>query len=138
MVNTDSVSPKWFGIGALLVGIGVAMGAFGAHGLKGQLDQDSMEVYNKAVFYHLINSMGMVVVALMASLRVVSPRAGRRTLTLLLVGVVVFAGTRYGYAITHERWMAMITPVGGLSFIVAWVWLGLGLILRNGKAPHCP
>ena len=66
---------SWAAVGALLMAVAVAMGAFGAHGLRGRLDAYSMSVYERAVFYQFLHALGIVIAALLARTNAVSARA---------------------------------------------------------------
>jgi len=112
----------WSALAALLLALAVMLGAFGAHGLRDRLDAYSMDVYQKAVFYHFVHALGLLVVTL-------SPRtAGLAWVNLLLVaGILIFSGSLYLLAITGVRTLGAITPLGGLSFIAAWLLLAWSL-----------
>lgn len=115
---------KQIAIAALLLALGVAMGAFGAHGLKDRLDAYHMAVYEKAVLYHLLHALGILAVAAAgAGIPALQPAFGRVCL-LLLIGIVVFSGSLYALALTGVRGFGAITPIGGLAFISGWVLLG--------------
>ena len=126
---------KWIGTSALFVGLAVATGAFGAHLLRGRLDEYSMGVFEKAVFYHALQSLGLLAIAVAAAAGIVPEKAGRRTLKLLAVGIVIFSGSLYALALTGERRLGMITPIGGVCFMLAWFSLAFSL-LRNNSAEH--
>ncbi|HWB86079.1 MAG TPA: DUF423 domain-containing protein [Bryobacteraceae bacterium] len=106
------------------------MGAFGAHGLKNRLDAYSMEVYEKAVFYHMIHALGMLIVAVLPKSGVLSESSGAWVCGLLLAGIVLFSGSLYLLAVTGVRILGAITPLGGLSFIAAWLMLAWVLLRR--------
>ena len=99
--------------------IGVALGAFGAHALKGVLQQNqTMEIWEKAVFYHFIHA---VMLFLLAS----QTKWSRGPWTAFLIGILVFSGSLYALAFTNLKWLGAITPIGGVSFMVGWMWLAL-------------
>lgn len=114
---------NWTAIGAALLALAVACGAFGAHGLRSRLDAYSMSVYERAVFYHFIHSLGILLVALLARTNAVSPAGEQRVAWLLLIGIVVFSGSLYALAISGSRMLGAITPIGGLAFILGWLVL---------------
>jgi uncharacterized membrane protein YgdD (TMEM256/DUF423 family) len=113
---------NWPATAAVLLALAVMLGAFGAHGLRGRLDAYAMEVYQKAVFYHFIHALGLLVVSL-------APRTANLVWVniLLVVGIVIFSGSLYVLAITGIRALGAITPLGGLAFIAAWLLLGWSL-----------
>jgi uncharacterized membrane protein YgdD (TMEM256/DUF423 family) len=121
---------NWTAIGAALMALAVAMGAFGAHALKGRLDAYSLSVYEKAVFYHFVHGLGILVVALLARTNTITPAGQARVAWLLLIGIVVFSGSLYALAITGARMLGAITPVGGIAFIAGWVMLAYEALRR--------
>ena len=120
----------WKTIAALLMAAAVAIGAFGAHGLRGRLDEYSMSVYERAVFYHFVHALGMLIVS-----SGFLPRQRAELVNwLLLVGIVFFAGSLYVLAITGQTWLGAVTPIGGVAFIAAWVVLAWRCAESGGKA----
>ena len=113
---------------AVLLALAVVLGAFGAHGLKNRLDAYSMEVYQKAVFYHFIHALGLLVIAL-------SPRTAHLVWVhaLLVAGIVIFSGSLYLLAVTGIRVLGAITPLGGLCFISGWLLLAWSLVRSSGQ-----
>lgn len=104
--------------GSLLAAVGVTAGAMGAHALK---DRIRPELYEKAVFYHLVHAVGMVLAGTAGQ-----GRAHRAAAWLFGVGIVCFSGSLYVLALDGPRWMGMVAPVGGLSLIGGWVALAAG------------
>lgn len=109
--------------GALVLALAVMLGAFGAHGLRDKLDSYSLGVYEKAVFYHFIHGIGLLVVPLMARAGVLNSGGARTVWFLLCAGIVLFSGSLYLLAVTGQRWLGAITPLGGLAFIGGWLLL---------------
>lgn len=103
--------------------LAVCLGAFGAHGLKNRLDAYSMSVYEKAVFYHFIHALGILLVSLLARTNAISVAGQARVAWLLLIGIVIFSGSLYALAISGVRMLGAITPIGGLAFILGWLVL---------------
>ena len=99
--------------------LAVALGAFGAHALKEHLAALQMtDVWQKAVFYHLIHA---VVLLLLASRPVVPPQPRR----FFLAGIILFSGSLYLLAYTGVHWLGAITPFGGLSLLAGWLILAI-------------
>ena len=119
----------WFATGAVLCGLGVVLGAFGAHGLRDRLAPDMLAVFETGVRYHLIHALALLAVAWAAS-RWPSGWVGSAG-WLFLVGVIVFSGSLYLLAVTGARWLGAITPIGGLCLTAGWVVLAVGA-LRGG------
>jgi uncharacterized membrane protein YgdD (TMEM256/DUF423 family) len=121
---------NWTATGAVLMALAVGMGAFGAHALKGRLDEYSISVYEKAVFYHFIHGLGILLVAVLARTNAITPAGQARVAWLLLLGIIVFSGSLYALALTGIRVLGAITPVGGLAFIAGWMVLAYEAIRR--------
>ncbi len=106
-----------FRVAAALCFVAVALGAFGAHALKGTLTANAMsDVWNKAVLYHFIHALALLILAAL-------PGTSRAVAVLLLAGIVLFSGSLYLLALTNIRWLGAITPLGGLCFLAGWVGL---------------
>jgi uncharacterized membrane protein YgdD (TMEM256/DUF423 family) len=109
----------WIRVGAVLGGLGVIAGAFGAHGLEGKLDSKGFEVFETAAKYQMYHAPALLAVGLLAM-------AGRKRAALnfagwsFLIGVLIFSGTLYALAFTGIRWLGAITPIGGLALIAGW------------------
>src|SRR5271167_3808846 len=103
---------NWGAVGAALMGAGVIIGAFGAHGLRDRLDAYSMTIYERAVFYHFVNALGILLVSSLAKLT--DPQRNR-VCGLLLVGVLFFSGSLYALAISGMHLLGAITPFGGVA-----------------------
>lgn len=121
---------NWSATGATALGLAVIIGAFGAHGLKDRLDAYSQGIYERAVFYHFVHALGLLMVALMPKIGYVSRSQASWICALLLGGIVLFSGSLYVLAITRIPILGIITPFGGLSFIAAWLMLAW-VLLRN-------
>ena len=121
------MSPFYGGLGALLLALGVGMGAFGAHALRGRLDAYSMGVWEKAVFYHLIHALGLLIVFLLARTGAIPGAAGNRVGFLLTAGILLFSGSLYVLALSGMRVLGAVTPLGGVAFLAAWLLLCVDL-----------
>ena len=115
---------NWSATGAILLALAVIFGAFGAHGLRDRLDTlGTASIYEKAVFYHFIHSMGILVVAILARTGTFPESGVEWVCALLLAGILFFSGSLYLLALTGQRWLGAITPIGGVLFIAGWVLL---------------
>ena len=94
---------KWSAIGAGLLGLAVILGAFGAHVLRAKLDAYAMGVYERAVFYHFIHAIGLLVVPVLVRINAVRLPAGTLVYVLLLAGIIFFSGSLYLLAVTGTR-----------------------------------
>jgi uncharacterized membrane protein YgdD (TMEM256/DUF423 family) len=122
---------NWTAAGALALGLAVIIGAFGAHGLRARLDDYSMGVYERAVFYHFVHALGVLIVSITPRTGVISPGAANWVCGLLLGGVVIFSGSLYALAISGMRSLGAITPIGGLLFIAGWFVLAVALLRKS-------
>jgi uncharacterized membrane protein YgdD (TMEM256/DUF423 family) len=108
-----------FRIAAALCLLAVGLGAFGAHALKATLQSSGMlEVWNKAVLYHFLHALALLVLALHG--------AGNRVAYFLIAaGILFFSGSLYALALIPQSrgWLGAITPVGGVCFLAGWAWL---------------
>jgi uncharacterized membrane protein YgdD (TMEM256/DUF423 family) len=103
--------------GALLAAVAVALGAFGAHALKGRLDAEALGWWQTAVQYLLPHAVAVVALGL-------SNRADlRRPCWLLAGGAALFAATLFAMALGAPRWLGAVTPLGGAALILGWLWL---------------
>src|ERR1700735_2921023 len=114
---------NWSLTGAVLLALAVILGAFGAHGLQNRLDDYARGVYEKAVFYHFLHAMGILVVAVLSRTGTFPERSTDMVCWCLLAGIALFCGSLYVLALTGNRALGMITPLGGLLFIAGWVLL---------------
>ena len=106
-------------ISAVLGFLAVALGAFGAHGLRPILEANhTAAIWEKAVFYHFIHAVMLYVLAGRVPFR---PCPGY----CFLAGILIFSGSLYLLAYTNIRWLGAITPFGGVSFLVGWLWLAI-------------
>jgi uncharacterized membrane protein YgdD (TMEM256/DUF423 family) len=120
---------NWSAISAVFLALAVGLGAFGAHGLRARLDAYSMSLWEKAVFYHFVHALGMLVVASMSRAKSFPFVAAGNVCWLLAAGILIFSGSLYLLAVTGVRTLGMITPVGGLAFIAGWLLLAYYFII---------
>jgi len=107
----------FFRLAAAFCFLGVALGAFGAHALKGTLETNqTVEVWKTAVLYHFVHALALLVLAAF-------PAFNRATGMLFVAGIVLFSGSLYLLALTNVKWLGAITPLGGLCFLAGWAWL---------------
>ena len=122
-------SSGWLATGAIAAGIGVGLGAFGAHGLKSRVDPQMLSVFETGVRYHLYHGLALLAVAWVSS----------RTMSALptaagwafVVGILLFSGSLYLLVLTGTKWLGAITPLGGLAFLVGWVLLAASAFARS-------
>ena len=108
--------------GAILMAVGVMLGAFGAHGLQGHLTPRQLASYQTGVHYHLLHAIGLLVVGIAAQLTAEGPQL-RWSARLMAAGIVFFSGSIYLMTAGAPRWLGMVAPIGGMSFMAAWALL---------------
>ncbi len=112
---------------AVLGALAVGCGAFGAHGIEGAMADavdgaKRLEWWRTAAHYHLVHSLLALGFALLANSEE-RARAARVGVALVVAGVVFFSGSLYAMTLSNVRMLGAVTPLGGLAFIVAWLWL---------------
>ncbi|WP_208539142.1 DUF423 domain-containing protein [Algihabitans albus] len=121
----------WLVTAAVSGFLSVAIGAFAAHGLEGRLPPEALDWLATGLRYQMLHVAGLLTVALLAA------RAPARSLTLagsgFLAGTVVFSGLLYVMALTGTRWLGMIVPIGGVSFLIGWAALACYALTRQDR-----
>ena len=108
-------------IGAMSGCLVVIMGAFGAHALNELLDDYGKSIYNKAVLYHMFHS---IVILILGLINKIQPKIQLYMAGWSFVfGIILFSGSLYIIAITGIKSLGIITPIGGILFIIGWVFL---------------
>jgi len=106
---------------SILLALAVAIGAFGAHGLKQHISGEMLQTYKTGVEYHFYHALGLLLIGVLA---ISFPSELLKWSAIFMVaGIVLFSGSLYVLAISGIKWIGAITPVGGLGFIAGWVLL---------------
>ncbi len=111
----------FIGIGALLAGLSVALGAFGSHGLRDTLSPEDLATFEMGARYQMYHALALLAVA-WAYARWEAPLvqvAG----WLFVIGILIFSGSLYALVLTGQRWLGAVTPLGGVALLAAWVVL---------------
>jgi len=104
-------------LAAVLGFLAVALGAFGAHALKGTLETNhTASIWETAVLYHFIHAVVLLLLATRAG-------TSRAAFSLFVAGIILFSGSLYLLAFTNVKWLGAVTPVGGLCFLAGWFCL---------------
>ena len=114
------MKPVFLLLGALSALIGVGIGAFGAHGLKAVTSPELLTVYQTGATYQMYHALGLIGIALIRQQATASKLlhwAG----WLMFAGIVLFSGSLYLLALLNLKWLGMITPIGGVCFLTAWL-----------------
>ncbi|WP_077215116.1 DUF423 domain-containing protein [Bacillus dakarensis] len=107
-------------LGAINAFLSVALGAFGAHGLEGKVEQKYMETWQTGVQYQMFHAVGLLIVGVLLGK---FPASALLTWSgwLMLIGIILFSGSLYVLSLTKISILGAVTPFGGVSFLVAWV-----------------
>jgi uncharacterized membrane protein YgdD (TMEM256/DUF423 family) len=122
----------WYAMGAAAAGLAVALGAFGAHGLRLRLTPELMEIFETGVRFHMYHALGLLAVG-WGAMRWPGPwvqTAG----WCFTAGIVIFSGSLYLLAMTGVGRFGAVTPIGGVAFMVGWAALAIGA-LRGLRQP---
>lgn len=127
-MNELNITAKLF----LLLGsanamLAVIIGAFGAHALKARLDESLLKIYQTGNEYHFYHALGLILVGVIA-MNIPASIWLKVSGWSMFIGIILFCGSLYLLSIFNLRWMGMITPLGGLLFIIAWLSLFITII----------
>lgn len=114
--------------GAVFMALGVLIGAFGAHGLKSQLSPDMMQVYKTGVEYLFYHAIGLMIVGLTGFH--IHSRWLLRAGILIMLGILLFSGSLFALALSGIKLLGIITPFGGVSFVVGWIFFAISLLKK--------
>jgi len=118
---------KFLAIASFLMALGIALGAFGAHGLKSILDEYMLKVYHTGVEYQFYNTLGLFAAIFIYSLKPESKKI-YVALWLILIGMIIFSFSLYLLTILNMPILGAITPIGGTLLIIAWLTLCYGIL----------
>lgn len=129
-----NVYKRFLAVGAISALFAVAAGAFGAHGLRSSLSPEMLSVFETAVRYQMYHALGLVAVGILEP----TVRGGlvRACGWCFVGGTILFSGSLYTLTLTDIRWVGMLTPLGGMTFIAGWgalAWSALGRAGKNRK-----
>ncbi|MDB4257349.1 DUF423 domain-containing protein [Arcobacteraceae bacterium] len=114
-------------ITSFMIAITIAIGAFGAHGLKPYLDEYSTDIYEKAVSYQFYNMLGLFFISFVSYLLPASTKI-IKSFYFVLIGTLIFSFSLYILALSKIFWLGAITPIGGIFMIVGWILCGYCII----------
>ncbi|SJL82674.1 DUF423 domain-containing protein [Vibrio palustris] len=121
-------------IGGALSGLGVCIGAFAAHGLKKLISAQMVEVFQTGVHYQFIHSAALLVCGVLLALPINTVNSRKyfcRAAICFIIGIFCFSGSLYALALTSVKWFGPITPLGGVFFIVGWIFFVLAALKLN-------
>lgn len=110
-------------VAALMGLVGVGLGAFGAHGLRGRLSPEMLAVFETGVRYQMYHALALLAVAILM------PRVEGRAVIVagwsFIAGIFIFSGSLYALALTGVTTLGAITPIGGVAFLAGWIALAI-------------
>ena len=121
------MNQTFFFLGSLLGGLGVALGAFGAHGLRRRISPERLETFETGVRYQIYHALALLAAALLAEW-LPGARLAAAAGWLFLAGVALFSGSLYLLVFTGQRRWGAVAPLGGLAFIAGWACLALAAV----------
>ena len=127
--STQTISKLALTLGAIYGATGVALGALGAHALRGQLSDDQLSVFQTGVQYQLLHAILLVAVAAYA--RQQASATLKWAIICIGMGVLCFSGSLYGLVLLGWRWLGPVTPIGGVLMISGWALLGIHALRNN-------
>lgn len=126
MILNDKIK-MFLAIASFMMALAIALGAFGAHGLKSILDEYMLKVYNTGIQYHFYNTLGLFIATFIYALKPQS-RKIYISLWLILIGMIIFSFSLYALTILNMPILGAITPIGGTLLIIAWLTLTYGIL----------
>ncbi|MCP4913096.1 MAG: DUF423 domain-containing protein [Oligoflexia bacterium] len=117
MPKTTTPNKNKAALACFLLFLAVAIGAFGAHGLKGKVSDLAMETFKTGSLYHFFHATGLLILSQIKEINI------KKEYIFMLIGIILFSFNCYLYAITGVKQFAMIVPIGGFSFLIAWLML---------------
>jgi len=120
---------------AILLGAGnallaILLGAFATHAIQNTLSTQMLDIFNTAVDYHLYHALGLIIVGLLINHRPTS-KALKIAIYLMLFGIIIFCGSLYALSLTGISKLGMITPIGGVAFIAAWLFVFIAFLKQD-------
>ena len=126
MINQNRAT--WLKIASANLALAVALGAFGAHGLKKMANEYALGIWQTATLYLLIHALGLLMLGV---LQLLGYRVSRVALCLQM-SVLIFSGSLYLMALGVPRWLGVITPIGGTLMIIGWLVLVMMPLKKQG------
>lgn len=120
-------------LGSLNMVLAIALGAFGAHGLEGKVSERMIQNWQTGAHYHIIHALAIIVLGL-----IIAQYSGQSSLLTyagwtLFAGVVFFSGSLYTMTLTGVKKLGMVTPIGGLLFIIGWILVAIFAVKHTNQ-----
>ena len=119
-------------LGALNAFIAVAAGAFAAHGLKDVLSPEYMLTFKTAADYQMMHGIGLILIGILQQTH--TDKILRYAAAIMFAGILLFSGSLYVLTLSGMKWIGIITPFGGICFLIAWLLVGSNYFCANRKS----
>lgn len=116
-------------IGAFNAFIAIAAGAFAAHGLKHILSAEYLNVFKTAADYQIMHGLGLILIGILSQQN--GSRCNTAAAILMFTGIILFSGSLYLLAVSGTKWLGIITPFGGICFLLAWLTLAFNYLQKK-------
>lgn len=113
--------------GSVFMALAVAFGAFGAHIVQDMLTPERFDVYQTGVEYHFYHALGILLLGVV-SFNITDNRWLSWSAYSFITGIFIFSGSLYVLTLTDTGWLGAITPIGGVAFILGWIFLAVGVL----------
>ncbi len=115
--------------GAINAFLAVGAGAFGAHGLKNILTPEYLAVFKTAADYQLTHGVGLILIGILS--KDFASQYINTSAIFMSIGIILFCGSLYALTLSGTKWLGIITPIGGLCLLIAWLTLGLNFLINR-------
>ncbi|KAB7884872.1 DUF423 domain-containing protein [Poseidonibacter ostreae] len=126
-MTLNNNSKKFLALASFMMALAIALGAFGAHGLKTIVSDSMMKVYNTGVEYHFYNTLGLFIVAFLINFYPNSKKL-LRSAWLIFIGMSIFSFSLYALVLLSMPVLGAITPIGGTLLIIAWIMTAYAIL----------
>lgn len=126
---------NWIGISAINLAVAVALGAFGAHGLKSIASAEQLAWWHTGTLYLFFHALGLLAIGIILNLSLFSQAKyqPQTAAWLIQIGIIIFSGTLFAMALNAPKWLGAITPIGGTLMILGWLWLAFVAFQASSK-----
>lgn len=126
-MTLNNNSKKFLAIASFMMALSIALGAFGAHGLKSIVTDSMLKIYNTGIQYQFYNTLGLFIVAFLINFKPESKKL-RISAWLIIIGMIIFSCSLYILVLLNLPIMGAITPIGGTLLIVAWLMVTYSIL----------
>ncbi len=110
-------------IASIFGGLSVAGGAFASHALKAKISERALEIFETGTKYQMYHALALLLVVFLLTQEGISKTLLNNAGISFIVGIVLFSGSLYALSLSEVKWLGIITPFGGLAFLLGWFFL---------------